>query len=201
MSDSTSDHGRRRFLIGATTALGAVGVGAVAIPFVSSMLPSARAKAAGAPVEIDISRLEAGMMLTSEWRGQPVWIVSRTPDMIAQLAKNADRLRDPNSEDSEQPDYCKNVNRSGPDHPEVLVAVGICTHLGCSPQDRMKAGNAAGMGDDWPGGFFCPCHGSKFDMAARVFKGVPAPLNLKIPPYQYLAGGKLLVGADKTKGA
>jgi ubiquinol-cytochrome c reductase iron-sulfur subunit len=166
-----------------------------------SMLPSARAKAAGAPVEIDVSRLEPGMMMTSEWRGQPVWVVSRTPEMIAQLAKNADILRDPNSEASEQPAYCKNMTRSAPEHPAVLVVVGICTHLGCSPQDRMQAGNAAGMGDSWPGGFFCPCHGSKFDLAARVLKGVPAPLNLKIPPHQYLASGRLLVGADKTQGA
>lgn len=201
MSDSTSDHGRRRFLIGATSALGAAGVVAVAVPFVSSMLPSARAKAAGAPVEVDISRLESGMKLTSEWRGQPVWVVSRTPAMLEQLAKNADRLRDPGSDESEQPDYCKNPNRSTAEHPEILVVVGICTHLGCSPQDRMKVGNAEGMPDDWPGGFFCPCHGSKFDMAARVFKGVPAPTNMKIPPHQYLAGGKLLVGADKSKGA
>ncbi|MDE3010698.1 MAG: ubiquinol-cytochrome c reductase iron-sulfur subunit [Pseudomonadota bacterium] len=201
MSDSTSDHGRRRFLIGATSALGAAGVVAVAVPFVSSMLPSARAKAAGAPVEVDISRLESGMKLTSEWRGQPVWVVSRTPAMLEQLAKNADRLRDPGSDESEQPDYCKNPNRSTAEHPEVLVVVGICTHLGCSPQDRMKVGNSEGMPDDWPGGFFCPCHGSKFDMAARVFKGVPAPTNMKIPPHQYLAGGKLLVGADKSKGA
>ena len=202
MSDSSSDHGRRRLLIGATAALGAAGVAAVASPFVMSMLPSARAKAAGAPVEIDVSKLEPGMMLTSEWRGQPVWVVSRTPEMMADLAKHDDILRDPNSDEtSQQPEYCKNPTRSIAEHANVLVAVGICTHLGCSPQDRMKAGNAAGMGDSWPGGFFCPCHGSKFDLAARVLKGVPAPLNLKIPPHQYLASGRLLVGADKTQGA
>jgi ubiquinol-cytochrome c reductase iron-sulfur subunit len=201
MSESSSDHGRRRFLIGATSALGAAGTLAVAVPFVSSMLPSARAKAAGAPVEIDISKLETGMKITSEWRGQPVWVVSRTDEMLAQLAKNGDLLRDPQSNESEQPEYCKNPNRSTAEHPNVLVVVGICTHLGCSPQDRMKVGNAEGMGDAWPGGFFCPCHGSKFDMAARVFKGVPAPTNLKIPPHQFLAAGKLLVGADKSKGA
>lgn len=201
MSDSTSDNGRRRFLIGATSALGAAGAVAVAVPFVSSMLPSARAKAAGAPVEVDISKVEVGMKITSEWRGQPIWVVNRTDAMLAQLAKNADILRDPGSAESDQPDYCKNINRSTAEHPNMLVAIGICTHLGCSPQDRLKVGNAEGMGDAWPGGFFCPCHGSKFDMAARVFKGVPAPLNLKIPPHQFLAGGKLLVGADKTKGA
>jgi ubiquinol-cytochrome c reductase iron-sulfur subunit len=202
MSDSHSDNGgRRRFLIGAAGALGAAGAAAVATPFIMSMLPSARAKAAGAPVEIDVSKLEAGMMMTSEWRGQPVWVVNRTPETLAQLAKNADRLRDPGSENSEQPEYCKNPNRSSAEHPNLLVVVGICTHLGCSPQDRMKAGNAAGMGEDWPGGFFCPCHGSKFDMAARVFQNVPAPLNMRIPPHMYLADGRLLVGADKSKGA
>ncbi len=203
MSDSTSDHGRRRLLIGASSLLGAAAVGAVATPFVMSMLPSARAKAAGAPVEVDVSKVEAGMMLTSEWRGQPVWVVNRTPEMIEQLGKNASRLRDPQSENTDQqPEYCKNTSRSRAEHPNLLVVVGICTHLGCSPQDRMKAGNAAGMGDDWPGGFFCPCHGSKFDMAARVFQGVPAPYNMRIPPHMYLPSGRLLVGADEnTKGA
>ena len=201
MSDSTSDHGRRRFLIGATAALGAAGVAAVGTPFVMSMLPSARAKAAGAPVEIDIAKVEPGMMFTSEWRGQPVWVVNRTPEMLAELTKHDSLLRDPLSNDSVQPEYCKNVNRATIEHPNLLVVVGICTHLGCSPQDRMKAGNAAGMGDDWPGGFFCPCHGSKFDLAVRVFKNVPAPLNLVIPPHMYLASGRLLVGADNSKGA
>ena len=201
MSDSHSDRGRRRFLIGATSALGAAGVAAVAVPFVMSMLPSARAKAAGAPIEVDATKLEPGMMMTAEWRGKPVWIINRTPEMIAQLAKNGERLRDPMSESSDQPDYCRNPTRSRAEQPNMLVAVGICTHLGCSPQDRMKAGNAAGMGDDWPGGFFCPCHGSKFDLAVRVFKNVPAPLNLVIPPHMYLASGRLLVGADNSKGA
>jgi ubiquinol-cytochrome c reductase iron-sulfur subunit len=201
MSDSHSDHGRRRFLIGATSALGAAGVAAVAVPFVMSMLPSARAKAAGGPIEVDATKLEPGMMMTAEWRGKPIWIINRTPEMIAQLAKNGERLRDPLSESSDQPDYCRNPTRSRAEQPNMLVAVGICTHLGCSPQDRMKAGNVAGMGDDWPGGFFCPCHGSKFDLAVRVFKNVPAPLNLVIPPHMYLASGRLLVGADNSKGA
>ena len=201
MSDSHSDRGRRRFLIGATSALGAAGVAAVAVPFVMSMLPSARAKAAGAPIEVDATKLEPGMMMTAEWRGKPVWIINRTPEMIAQLAKNGERLRDPMSESSDQPDYCRNPTRSRAEQPNMLVAVGICTHLGCSPQDRMKAGNSAGMGDAWPGGFFCPCHGSKFDLAARVFKNVPAPINLRIPPYKYLTDTRLLVGADKSQGA
>lgn len=200
MSEVQSDPGRRKFLVGATVAVGVAGVAAVGTPFVLSMFPSARAKAAGAPVEVNISKVEPGMMITQEWRGQPVWVVNRTPEMLAQLVKNADLLRDPESEDSSQPDYCKNINRATEKHPNLLVVVGICTHLGCSPVDKMKAGDSGGMGSDWPGGFFCPCHGSKYDLSGRVFKSMPAPLNLRIPPYTFITDARLLIGDDK-KGA
>ena len=187
------DTRKRKFLIAATSAVGGVAVAGVAVPLVMSMMPSARAKAAGAPVEVDISKIEPGMLLTVEWRGKPVWIVNRTQDMLGMLAKHDDQLADPKSEMPQQPDYCKNANRSI--KPEFLVAVGICTHLGCSPTYRKEVG-AADLGADWPGGFFCPCHGSRFDLAARVFKGVPAPTNLVIPPHQYLSDAKLLIGVD-----
>ena len=187
------DTRKRKFLIAATSAVGGVAVAGVAVPLVMSMMPSARAKAAGAPVEVDISKIEPGMLLTVEWRGKPVWIVNRTQDMLGMLAKHDDQLADPKSEMPQQPDYCKNTNRSI--KPEFLVAVGICTHLGCSPTYRKEVG-AADLGADWPGGFFCPCHGSRFDLAARVFKRVPAPTNLVIPPHQYLSDAKLLIGVD-----
>jgi ubiquinol-cytochrome c reductase iron-sulfur subunit len=191
------DTRKRKFLIAATSAVGGVAVAGVAVPLVMSMLPSARAKAAGAPVEVDISKIEPGMLLTVEWRGKPVWIVNRTPEMLDLMAKHDDQLADANSEMPQQPDYCKNATRSI--KPEYLVAVGICTHLGCSPTFRKDVG-AADLGGDWPGGFFCPCHGSRFDLAARVYKGVPAPTNLVIPPHQYLSDAKLLIGVD-AKGA
>jgi ubiquinol-cytochrome c reductase iron-sulfur subunit len=197
MSNQEVDRSKRRFLIAATTAVGGVAAIATAVPFVASMLPSQRAKAAGAPVEVDISKIEPGMLLTAEWRGKPVWIVNRTKEMLDLLGKHDDRLRDPNSEEPQQPEYCKNATRSR--KPEYLVAVGICTHLGCSPTYRKEIG-AADLGADWPGGFFCPCHGSRFDLAARVFKDVPAPLNLVIPPYTYLSDSRLLIGED-SKGA
>ncbi|MDP3584482.1 MAG: ubiquinol-cytochrome c reductase iron-sulfur subunit [Thiobacillus sp.] len=191
------DARKRKFLIAATSAVGGVAVASVAVPLVMSMMPSARAKAAGAPVEVDISKVEPGMLLTVEWRGKPVWIVNRTPEMLALLSKHDAKLTDPNSDMPQQPDYCKNPTRSI--KPEYLVAVGICTHLGCSPTFRREIG-AADLGADWSGGFFCPCHGSTFDLAARVFKGVPAPTNLVIPPHQYLSDAKLLIGVD-AKGA
>jgi ubiquinol-cytochrome c reductase iron-sulfur subunit len=191
------DTRKRKFLIAATSAVGGVAAAGVAMPLVMSMLPSARAKAAGAPVEVDISKIEPGMLLTVEWRGKPVWVVNRTKEMLDSLAKLEDQLADPKSEMPQQPDYCKNENRSI--KPEYLVAVGICTHLGCSPTYRKEVG-AADLGADWPGGFFCPCHGSRFDLAARVYKGVPAPTNLVIPPHQYLSDAKLLIGVD-AKGA
>jgi ubiquinol-cytochrome c reductase iron-sulfur subunit len=187
------DTRKRKFLIAATTAVGGVAAAGVAVPLVMSMLPSARAKAAGAPVEVDISKVEPGMLLTVEWRGKPVWIVNRTKEMLDLLAKHDDQLSDPKSEQPQQPDYCKNATRSI--KPEYLVAVGICTHLGCSPTYRKEVG-AADLGGDWPGGFFCPCHGSRFDLAARVYKNVPAPINLVIPPHQYLSDARLLIGVD-----
>lgn len=191
------DTRKRKFLIAATSAIGGVAAAGVAVPLVMSMMPSARAKAAGAPVEVDISKVEPGMLLTVEWRGKPVWIVNRTPEMLDLLGKHDDKLSDPKSEQPQQPEYCKNATRSI--KPQYLVAVGICTHLGCSPTYRKDVG-AADLGGDWPGGFFCPCHGSRFDLAARVFKNVPAPINLMIPPHQYLSDAKLLIGVD-AKGA
>jgi ubiquinol-cytochrome c reductase iron-sulfur subunit len=188
---------KRKFLIAATSAVGGVAAAAVAIPLVLSMQPSARAKAAGAPVEVDISKVEPGMLLTVEWRGKPVWVVNRTKAMLDKLPTIDGMLTDPMSEQPQQPPYCKNGTRSI--KPEYLIAVGICTHLGCSPTFRPEVG-AADLGGDWPGGFFCPCHGSRFDLAARVFKGVPAPTNLVIPPHQYLSASKVLIGVD-TKGA
>lgn len=193
----TVNKNRRKFLIAATSAVGGVGVAAVAVPMLVSMMPSARARAAGAPVEVEIDKIEPGMLLTVEWRGKPVWIVNRTPEMLELMAKHDGQLADPNSEMPQQPEYCKNATRSI--KPEYLVAVGICTHLGCSPTYRKEVG-AADLGADWPGGFFCPCHGSRFDLAARVYKGVPAPTNLVIPPHQYLSDAKLLIGVD-AKGA
>ncbi len=191
------DTRKRKFLIAATSAVGGVAVAGVAVPLVMSMMPSARARAAGAPVEVDVSKIEPGMLLTVEWRGKPVWIVSRTKEMLDKLATLDGQLADPKSDMPQQPDYCKNPARSI--KPELLVAVGICTHLGCSPTYRKDVG-AADLGADWPGGFFCPCHGSRFDLAGRVYQGVPAPTNLVVPPHQYLSDAKLLIGVD-AKGA
>lgn len=198
MADSNIDQGKRRFLVAATSAVGGVAGGAVAVPFVLSMNPSARARAAGAPVEQDISKIEPGMMITIEWRGKPVWIVHRTPEMLASLPKIDSEVVDPKSSVKQQPDYAKNEARSI--KPEYLVLVGICTHLGCSPSQKLAAGLDSGLGSEWPGGFFCPCHGSKFDLAGRVFKGVPAPINLEVPPYAYLSDTRLIIGSD-SKGA
>ena len=198
MAGSNVDRGKRRFLVAATSVAGGVAGMAVAVPFVMSMTPSARARAAGAPVEVDISKVEPGMMITVEWRGKPVWIVHRTPEMLASLPKIDAEVADPKSSVKQQPDYARNEARSI--KPEYLVLVGICTHLGCSPSQKLAAGLDSGMGSDWPGGFFCPCHGSKFDLAGRVFKGVPAPINLEVPPYAYLSDTRLIVGSD-TKGA
>lgn len=195
MSDEAVDPRRRRLVI-VTTGLGLVGAGFAATPFVKSMEPSARARAAGAPVEVDISGLEPGHLMTVEWRGKPVWILKRTPDMLAELKTDQYLLADPNSTvASQQPPYARNATRSI--KPEVLVLVGICTHLGCSPEKRLAAGPASRLGPDWPGGFFCPCHGSKFDLAGRVFKNVPAPTNLVVPPYKYLTDNRVLIGVDQ----
>ncbi len=187
------DNQKRRFLTVATSVVGAVGAGFVAVPFLKSWNPSEKAKAAGAPVEADISKLEPGQLMRVKWRGKPVWVVRRTEQNLSDLKNIADRLADPTSEQEQQPKYCQNVHRSR--KPEYLVAVGICTHLGCSPTYRPEMA-PADLGSDWVGGFFCPCHGSKFDLSGRVYAGVPAPTNLVIPPYQFLTDTQLLVGDD-----
>ncbi|MCE4557165.1 ubiquinol-cytochrome c reductase iron-sulfur subunit [Pelomonas cellulosilytica] len=196
MSDQQVDQGKRTWLI-ATGCAGAVGGVATAVPFVSTFAPSERAKAAGAPVEVDISGIKPGEKLTVEWRGKPVWIVRRTPEQIEALKKNDPQLADPQSERKAFPipDYAKNENRSI--KPEYLVVVGICSHLGCSPSDKFAAGPQPSLPDDWNGGFLCPCHGSTFDMAGRVFKNKPAPDNLEVPPHMYLSDAKLMIGEDK----
>lgn len=194
MSGDGVDIGRRRFLTGATTVVGAVGTGFAAVPFVASFQPSERAKAIGAPVEQDISKLEPGQKLTVKWRGKPVWIVRRTEETLAELDTLEDKLRDPNSREQQQPRYAQNDYRSI--KPEILVLVGICTHLGCSPTYRPEEG-PADLGSDWKGGFFCPCHGSKFDMAGRVYAGVPAPTNLVVPPYKFLSDSRIIIGVDQ----
>lgn len=192
------DCGRRRLVV-ATAAVGGVGAVAALVPFVSSLLPSERAKAAGAPVEVDVSKLESGQMITVEWRGKPVWIINRTQAMLDTLPKLSDQMADPNSEvKSQQPEYAANLNRSVKEN--LLVVVGICTHLGCSPTSKFKPGAEEGMPSDWLGGFICPCHGSTFDFAGRVFKAKPAPTNLEIPPHVYLSDARILIGDDK-KGA
>ena len=192
-TEATVDKGKRRFLIGATGVVGGVGAVAAAVPFVMSFFPSERAKAAGAPVEIDISKLEPGQKIDVEWRGKVCWIVQRTPDMLASLPKLTERLADPASRQEQQPTYARNEHRSI--KPGVWIAVGICTHLGCSPTFRKDVA-PADLGPDWLGGFFCPCHQSKFDLAGRVYKGVPAPINLPIPPHKYLGETKVLIGED-----
>jgi ubiquinol-cytochrome c reductase iron-sulfur subunit len=177
---------RRRFLVASTAVVAGAGVVGVAIPFLGSWKPSAKAKAAGAPVKYDLAKLQPGDMVTVEWRGKPVYVVRRTREILDSLAKNKDLVRDPESEEQQQPDYAKNATRSIQE--EYLVVVGLCTHLGCAPKGRFQPGvNPATGGEDsgWPGGFFCPCHGSKFDLAGRVFKGVPAPTNLVVPPHRF----------------
>ena len=186
------DPERRTWLL-ATTAAGCVEAAAVAVPFVSSIAPSERAKAMGASVELDISALAPGQMQTVEWRGKPVWILRRTPEMLEQLEGQQD-LADPQSRQDQQPDYARNVHRSI--KPEVLVTVGICTHLGCSPVTLPEGTANRSVPADWKGGFFCPCHGSTFDLAGRVFRNKPAPTNLEVPPHQYLSDSRLLIGED-----
>ncbi len=196
MSVESVDPGKRRFLVTMSSAVGGIAVLGAAIPFVVSMTPSARARAAGAPVEVDLSKIEPGMQLAVEWRGKPVWVVNRTPEMLELLKKNEDSLIDPASDNSaQQPDYCKNPTRAI--NPRYLVVVGICTHLGCSPSYRPELA-PADLGANWTGGWFCPCHGSRFDLAARVYSGSPAPTNLVIPPHKYLSETKVLIGEDQT---
>jgi ubiquinol-cytochrome c reductase iron-sulfur subunit len=189
----SADPAKRRFLIGATSVVGGIGAAFVAAPFVMSMFPSARARAAGAPVEVDISKLEPGQKIDVEWRGKVVWLINRTPEMLATLPKLDGQLADPRSQVPQQPANCQNEHRSI--KPPIFVAVGICTHLGCSPTFRKDVA-PADLGPDWLGGFFCPCHQSKFDLAGRVYKGVPAPTNLVIPPHRFLTDSKVLIGED-----
>ena len=196
MSDTPVDSSKRTWLL-ASVGAGAVGAGFVATPFISSFQPSERAKAAGAAVEVDISDIKPGEKKTVEWRGKPVWIIRRTTEQVEALKKSDAQLADPQSARSAYPapEYAKNGHRSI--KPEFMVAVGICTHLGCSPGDRLTAGPQPSLPDDWQGGFLCACHGSTFDLAGRVFKNKPAPDNLEVPPHMYLSETKLLVGEDK----
>lgn len=197
MSDSEVNRTRRNLII-ATSVVGGVGAIAAAVPFLASMAPSDRAKGLGAPVEVDISKLEPGSKLTVEWRGAPVWVISRTKDMLDGLTKHDDKLTDPEGKSSKQPTYAKGAARSI--KPEIMVVKGICTHLGCSPSDKLKPISDNETGPDWNGGFYCPCHGSRFDLSGRVYKGSPAPTNLDVPPYKFLSDAKLLIGQD-DKGA
>jgi ubiquinol-cytochrome c reductase iron-sulfur subunit len=197
MSEQKIDGGKRTWLI-ASSCAGAVGAGFVAVPFVKSFLPSERARAAGAAVEVDISGIKPGEKLTVEWRGKPVWVVRRTPEQLAELPKLDAQLADPKSKrnpDELTPEYARNESRSL--KPEYLVVVGICTHLGCSPIDKFVSGAQASLPEDWKGGFLCPCHGSTFDMAGRVYKDKPAPDNLEVPPHMYLSDSRLLIGEAK----
>lgn len=195
MSEEHVDHSRRHFLLVATTVTGVAGAALTAVPFLASWKPSARAQALGAPVDADVSKLEAGSIVKVNWRGQAIFIVRRTAEMLATLATPAvlDGLRDPDSNESEQPQYAKNPTRALKD--EYLVLVGVCTHLGCAPLDRFQPQDAE-LGATWPGGFYCPCHGSKFDLAGRVFKDVPAPTNLRVPPYRFVNEGVIQIGTD-----
>ena len=194
MTDHAVDADKRRFLTGTAAVIGGIGAGFAAIPFIASFQPSAKAKAIGAPIQVDIAKLEPGQRVIYKWRGQPVWVVRRTPQMLAKLkGLGDDTLSDPESESSEQPEYAKNAWRSAKE--EILILVGLCTHLGCSPSFVPEPG-ADQMGESWPGGFFCPCHGSKFDLAGRVYAGVPAPTNMKVPPYRFESDTRIIIGED-----
>jgi ubiquinol-cytochrome c reductase iron-sulfur subunit len=202
MSDQV-DHSRRRLLTAATVGTGAIGVAFAAIPFLASWQPSARAKALGAPVEVDASKLEAGQMLKVVWRGQPVFVVRRVKTILSQLGDHDALLADPNSDDSTQPDYIKSSGPARARNPEYWVGLAVCTHLGCSPLGAFEANNSyqvAGtdLGANWPGGFYCPCHGSKYDISGRVFKSMPAPKNLTVPPYAFATVARLVIGVDDT---
>ena len=194
--DEVGDTSRRKFLLGATVAMGAVGAAFVVSPFIASWKPSERARALGAPAELDVSKIEPGQMTTITWRKQPIYVVRRTPEMLASLPNHDAQLKDPKSEASEQPAYTKNNVRAR--NPEILVLIGTCTHLGCLPKSRFEAGSPE-LGADWPGGFFCPCHGSRFDLAGRVFQGSPASVNLRIPPYAFSDDKTLVIGLDSAK--
>lgn len=193
MRDHTVNLKKRRFLLAATAAMGGAGAVLAATPFVLSMTPSARAKAEGGPGEVDISKLQEGQLLTVEWRRKPVWILRRPPAMLASLAGLAEILADPQSTvQSQQPPYARNLHRSI--RPEVLVLLAVCTHLGCIPAQHVEPGTVSGLDENWPGGFFCHCHGSKFDLAGRVFKNVPAPTNLVVPPYRFASDTRIVLG-------
>ena len=196
MSEQTKVDKSRRNLVVATSVVGGAAGVAAAVPFVASMLPSERAKAAGAPVEVDLSKIAPGELSVIEWRGKPVWVIKRTKEMLESLKAVTPKLTDPASKSSEQPKYAENEYRA--QKPEIMVMEGVCTHLGCSPQ--LKGVDAkAEMGGDWVGGFYCPCHGSKFDLAGRVFRGAPAPVNLKVPPYTFVSENTLVIGEDQEK--
>lgn len=194
MSQDGVNVGRRRFLIGATSVVGAAGAVGVATPFVKSWNPSAKAKAAGAPVELNIAKLEEGQQVVAEWRGKPVFVVRRTKNMLDSIHEDAKKVADPESNSSEQPEYAKNEFRSR--KPEILVLIGICTHLGCSPKFLPEV-VPMDFDPTWKGGYHCPCHGSKFDLAGRVYKGVPAPTNLEVPPYSFKSDDVLVIGVDE----
>jgi ubiquinol-cytochrome c reductase iron-sulfur subunit len=196
---NTVDNSKRRFLTtAASVVVGGAGAAAVAVPFVSSMLPSAKAQAAGAPVEVDISKIEQGQLITVEWRGKPVWVLNRSAESLSMLPELDNELVDPNSTADQQPEYCQNESRSIREN--IVVLVGICTHLGCSPTYRPEL-SPADLGADWKGGFFCPCHGSRYDLAGRVFKNMPAPKNLEVPPYHFLGDNVIVVGKDAEGAA
>ena len=197
-STTPDDPKRRRLLVSGASVAGGLGAAALLLPMLGSMSPSARAKAAGAPVEADVSKLAPGQMMTVEWRGKPVWIVNRTEEALATLRSDVGKLSDPDSKQEQQPEYAANDVRSI--KPELFVVVGICTHLGCSPTYRPEIA-PPDLGSDWAGGFFCPCHGSNFDMAGRVYSGVPAPTNLEVPPYQFLSDNLIKVGDDSGVAA
>jgi ubiquinol-cytochrome c reductase iron-sulfur subunit len=197
VADEGADLSRRKFLTNATIATGVVGAAFVAVPFVESWTPSERARALGAPTELDVSKVDPGQMTIITWRRQPIYVVRRTPEMVQHIQGHDGDLKDPTSDESKQPEYAKNAMRSR--KAEYLVLIGTCTHLGCLPKQRFEAASAE-MGPSWPGGFFCPCHGSRFDLAGRVLKGSPASLNLVVPPYEYPNEKTLRVGADE-KGA
>jgi ubiquinol-cytochrome c reductase iron-sulfur subunit len=198
VADTGADLSRRKFLTNATIATGVVGAAFVAVPFVESWTPSERARALGAPTELDISKIDPGQMTIVTWRRQPIYVVRRTPEMVQHIQGHDGELKDPNSDDSKQPEYAKNAVRSR--KAEYLVLIGTCTHLGCLPKQRFEAASPE-MGPSWPGGFFCPCHGSRFDLAGRVLKGSPASVNLVVPPYEYPNEKTLRVGADEKGGA
>ncbi len=197
MTEDVVDHSKRRLLLATTAAAGGVATVGAAAPFVMSLMPSERAKAAGAPVEVDVSAIPPGSMMSVEWQGKPIWIVHRTKEMIEDLSHHDGHLADPDSAVPQQPEYCNNKYRSI--KPKYLVVIGICTHLGCSPTFRPEEA-PEDLGPDWEGGWFCPCHGSRFDLAARVYKGVPAPTNMIVPPHKYLSDTTLLVGDDSKEG-